>query len=612
MLIKKIDTYIFKFFIIMSLKKEEKLNISKWRTFLDIIDKLIITKKNFWWLMIFLLIYVFFTISEPYFFKILIDWITEYFKDSKTIIDYSNSFLKLILLYSWIAIFWVASWSFYQYQVWTILHLDWKNYLLLLANNFLRLPYHEHITNNNWEYQKVFDRWAEAVFAVWEGILITLLPQFLIFIFLFSIGLYTNIEFTIYSIILLPVWLWFAIFFWNKVYAKQRSMNWMWDKCFSRFNDALTNIWVIKIFAREDNENRIQSDLFNDAIGMQANIRILWIILFTVNRFMEVAWRIIVLGIWVFFVINNKLTIWELFMFQIIVGRIYWPIINLLEAYQRMVKDIANFYKSQLIISAPKDENKWVIVFNKLKDSIKIKNLNFSYPWSKRKIINNINLEIKKWEKVAFVGHTWSGKSTMVSLITRLYDTKKWEILIDNINIQDYTLESYRWRFALMFQDTTIFNESILHNLEYVKDGISMDEIKAACIEANILDFIESLEKWFETEVWERWLKLSGWERQRISIARAILKDPDILILDEPTSALDSKTESIIQKSLNKLMKWRTSIIIAHRLSTIKHADKIFLLEKWKLIASWNHDKLYKSNKVYKEMVDFQKDWFIE
>ncbi len=596
----------------MLIKKEEKLNISKWKTFLDILNKLIVMKKNLWWLMIFLFIYLAFSVSEPYFYKILIDWITNHFTNNKDIIYSSLDFLKLIWLYSLIAVSWIWSWTFYQYHVWTILHIDWKNYILVLSKNFLKLPYHEHITNNNWEYQKVFDRWAESVFAVWEGLFINILPQFFIFIFLFAIWIYTNWMFTILSIIILPFWFIATLYFWNKVYLKQRELNKVWDNCFSRFNDALTNIWVIKIFAREENEFKIQSDLFNDATERQAKLRNIWIILFAINRFMDIAWRMIVFWFWVFFVINNKLTIWELIMFQVIVGRIYWPVLNLLDVYQRMIKDVANFYKSQLIVNAPKEEDLGTIIFNKLNDSIKINALNFSYPWNKRKVLDNVNMEIKKWQKIAFVWHTWSGKSTTINLINRLYDTKKWEILIDWINVQDYTLESYRSKFAIMFQDTTIFNDSILHNLEYVKDKVSMDEIKEACKEANVLDFIESLENWFKTEVWERWLKLSWGERQRIAIARAILKDPDILILDEPTSALDSKTESLIQKSLNKLMKWRTSIIIAHRLSTIKHADKIFLFEKWKIIASWNHNELYNSSHIYKEMVDFQKDWFIE
>jgi ABC-type multidrug transport system fused ATPase/permease subunit len=145
-----------------------------------------------------------------------------------------------------------------------------------------------------------------------------------------------------------------------------------------------------------------------------------------------------------------------------------------------------------------------------------------------------------------------------------------------------------------------------------VRDWVTFEQIKQACRQANILEFIEGLEKGFDTEVGERGLKLSWWEKQRIAIARAIIADPEILILDEATSALDAKTEAMIQDAFNRLMEGRTSIIIAHRLSTIRHADCIFLFEKWELIASGSHDELYISSSIYKEMVDYQKNGFVD
>jgi ABC-type multidrug transport system fused ATPase/permease subunit len=161
----------------------------------------------------------------------------------------------------------------------------------------------------------------------------------------------------------------------------------------------------------------------------------------------------------------------------------------------------------------------------------------------------------------------------------RFYDYTGGSIEIDGKNIDEFTLESYRQKFAAVFQDTTLFNESIRHNLEYVRDCVTEKDLRKACMEANILSFIESLPEKWETEVGERGLKLSGGEKQRIAIARAILADPEILILDEATSALDTETERLIQDSLEKLMEGRTSIIIAHRLSTIQHVDRIYMLD---------------------------------
>lgn len=167
----------------------------------------------------------------------------------------------------------------------------------------------------------------------------------------------------------------------------------------------------------------------------------------------------------------------------------------------------------------------------------------------------------------------------------RFYEPSKGNILIDGIDIYDFTLDSYRSKFAAVFQDTTLFNETIRHNLEYVRDGITNKMLEKACKEANILEFIESLPQSWETQVGERGLKLSGGEKQRIAIARAILADPEILILDEATSALDTKTEKLVQSAFDHLMKGRTSIIIAHRLSTIMSADTIYLMAHGRILA---------------------------
>lgn len=210
------------------------------------------------------------------------------------------------------------------------------------------------------------------------------------------------------------------------------------------------------------------------------------------------------------------------------------------------------------------------------------------------------------------MGHTGSGKTTLTQLLTRFYEPVVGSIEIDGTDIREFTLESYRSKLAAVFQDTTLFNDTIRHNLEYVRDGVTFEQIREACRQANILEFIEGLEKGFDTEVGERGLKLSGGEKQRLAIARAIIADPEILILDEATSALDAKTERLVQEAFDHLMEGRTSIIIAHRLSTIRHADRIFLFEKGELIGSGSHDELYQSSPVYREMVDYQKNGFVE
>lgn len=209
------------------------------------------------------------------------------------------------------------------------------------------------------------------------------------------------------------------------------------------------------------------------------------------------------------------------------------------------------------------------------------------------------------------MGHTGSGKSTITQLLLRFYDGYSGEIRLDGRSISEYTLESYRGLFGAVFQDTTLFNDTIRHNLSYVRDGVSDRDIERACHEANLDDFLSRLPEGLDTVVGERGLKLSGGERQRLSIARAIIADPQVLLLDEATSALDTKTERLVQEAFDRLMSGRTTIVIAHRLSTIIHADQILLMDHGRIIAYGTHSELYQLSEVYREMVDMQHDGFL-
>lgn len=284
---------------------------------------------------------------------------------------------------------------------------------------------------------------------------------------------------------------------------------------------------------------------------------------------------------------------------------------GILYVYRDLVKNMTNYKKGLALLNYAWEVDNGLTILWSIKSSITFENLSFSYPSSPREVLTDINFEIKKWSRIALIGHTGSGKSTIIQLLMRFYEPTRGNILIDGTDIYDFTLESYRQKFAAVFQDTTLFNETIKHNLEYVRDGITEKSLRKACQEANILEFIESLPEAWETEVGERGLKLSWGEKQRIAIARAILADPEILILDEATSALDTRTERLVQEAFDHLMKWRTSIIIAHRLSTIMNADVIYLLDHGRIVAKWSHTELYQSSKEYKEMVDMQHDGFV-
>lgn len=243
-----------------------------------------------------------------------------------------------------------------------------------------------------------------------------------------------------------------------------------------------------------------------------------------------------------------------------------------------------------------------------LKGDIEFKNVHFAYPSRKDKpVLTGLSLTIPAGERVAIVGSSGAGKSTLASLILRFYEPDVGEITFDNKNANSFELTSLRSQMALVPQEVLLFGGSIRENIAYGKPSASETEIMVAAQKANALEFIQSFPEGFDTTVGERGIQLSGGQRQRIAIARAILKDPKILILDEATSSLDAESERLVQEALDKLMANRTSVIIAHRLSTIKKADKIVVLEHGVITESGTHEELLKvENGVYRKLSQLQ------
>ncbi len=248
----------------------------------------------------------------------------------------------------------------------------------------------------------------------------------------------------------------------------------------------------------------------------------------------------------------------------------------------------------------------------KVEGEIEFKNLDFEYELEneekekKKFSLKNINLKIEKGQKVAFVGESGGGKSTSIELIGGFYFPNKGEILVDNISTREWNLNDLRKSIAYVSQDIAIFNTTIKDNIAYgsLKENISDEEIREAAKLAHIDEYIENLPDKYDTKVGEKGLKLSGGQRQRIAIARAILRNPKILILDEPTSALDIKSETYITEALKDLMKGRTTIIIAHRISTIRDADKIFVFHRGEIVEEGSYRELTEKDGRFKEMVE--------
>ena len=237
-------------------------------------------------------------------------------------------------------------------------------------------------------------------------------------------------------------------------------------------------------------------------------------------------------------------------------------------------------------------------------DKIEFKNVTFAY--GEHDVITDFNLTINKGETVALVGQSGSGKSTLANLITRFWDVKSGQILIDGIDIKHIKLHDYRLLFGLVTQDSILFNDSIFNNISLGDKTPSLQKVEHAAQIANAEEFIVKMPEKYEESVGEGGSKLSGGQKQRVSIARAVYKNPPIMVLDEATSALDTKSEKLVQVALNNMMQNRTSLVIAHRLSTIQNADKIVVMEAGKIIEVGNHHTLLDQNGVYANLVNMQ------
>ncbi len=249
-----------------------------------------------------------------------------------------------------------------------------------------------------------------------------------------------------------------------------------------------------------------------------------------------------------------------------------------------------------------KDKGKSNFVFKNW--DIQVKNINFAY--DKNPVFSNFSMQIAWWTKTAFVWESWWWKSTMIKLLAWYIKVDSWDIIIDWQKLSSIKISDYYKHIWYLTQDPSVFDWSIYDNLTYALKNPPKNEELEKVIKLSKCEFIFEFKNWLKTEIWERWIRLSWWQKQRLAIAKIMLKNPNIILLDEPTSALDSFNEELLNKALNNLFKWKTVIIIAHRLQTVKEAQRIILFEKWKIIEDWTHKELIKLNWKYKKMLDLQ------
>src|SRR6187402_2357585 len=374
--------------------------------------------------------------------------------------------------------------------------------------------------------------------------------------------------------------------------------------------ETMQGISIVKAFANEWYEIARYKEKIQEVVkmgikgGQFRGFFASFIIICLFGTIVAVVWYGVQLSI------AGEITVGQLFTFILYSSYVGASSGGIAELYAQMQKAIgATERVFELLDETPEKINSNErISINKIKGDVTFKNVAFSYPSRKEvQVLKNINFSADFGQKIAIVGPSGMGKSTIASLLLRFYDIESGEILIDGKNIYDYDLENLRGNMSIVPQDVILFGGTIKENIAYGKPNANDEEIIVAAKQANAFVFIEGFPEKFETVVGERGIKLSGGQRQRIAIARALLKNPSILILDEATSSLDSESERLVQEALEELMKDRTSIIIAHRLSTIREADKIIVLEKGHIIESGSHTELIGNEQgLYKYLSQLQ------
>ncbi|WP_455652599.1 lipid A export permease/ATP-binding protein MsbA [Phascolarctobacterium sp.] len=419
--------------------------------------------------------------------------------------------------------------------------------------------------------------------------------------------IYLDWRLTLFTVCTFPPVLWFMEFFGKKIRKTGGRIQECTADITSVLQESVASARVIKSFVREDYEVD-RFDVENKA-NFRANMKNAQLMA-TLTPVVELVAAIgVTMIIWYGGnnVINGTITAGSLVAFLTYAVNISNPIKRLTRVIGNIQKALAAAQRVFMIIDMPEEivEANDARLLPQVQGKVEFQNVTFAYN-EKGDVIKDLSFTVAPGEVIAIVGPSGAGKSTIANLLPRFYDVNKGDIKIDGYSVREVTLNSLREQVGIVPQETMLFNGSVYDNILYGRLDATREEIEIAAKAANAHDFIMQLSDGYETKLGDRGVNLSGGQRQRIAIARAILKNPRILILDEATSALDTESERIVQEALDRLMVGRTSFVIAHRLSTIKNADKILVLEKGCLVEAGTHDELIALDGLYAHLYKIQ------
>ena len=525
-----------------------------------------------------------------------------------------NIFGYTLPLFAGLLILWCVVQSITYVMDWRISILSqyvsntiWLDYISQGFVYLLNLPVSFHKKNKVGQVGNDINRAANALESIVSNVIIDLAPQILSIVIAFVIVFIVNK--VLATVLVFGLLIYIVILLINvkplaglqKVYHKHLSK--VWGDSY----DTIVNSIAIKQATSEEYERvKITRD-FMAAVPMWMKQTIVWGNLSLYQRVTILGTQIIIFIISVGYIHAGTMTLGELLAFNGYAAMVFGPFIVIARNWQTIQNGVVQIQESEKILELPIEIYEPVGAPNiKIRGDIDFKNVSFQYDEGKP-VLQNISFSIKAGEIIALVGESGVGKSTLIDLISAYHFPNAGEVLIDGHDIHTLNLRTLRQSIAVVPQEVVLFNDDIETNIKYGNFSATREEIIEASRKAHALDFIEKFPEQWKQLVGERGIKLSVGQKQRIAIARAILRNPTILVLDEPTSALDAGTEKIITESLDKLMQGKTTFIIAHRLSTVRKADNILVFKDGKIIESGKHDELLKLKKgEYRRLYELQ------
>lgn len=457
----------------------------------------------------------------------------------------------------------------------------------------LLLPTEFHKSRKMGEVIEGINRAGNGLYSIVGHVVVDLAPKFLSIIVGISFAFYMNTALAVVLLLGIATYLFVLTRTVPQAIPLQRKSFKLWQKAYGEAHEAVDNIAMVKQFVAEVFVKQDLRKNFDYAAYSDITLERIWTNIRFSSRTIVFVVQLIIFILSVFSIQAGVMTLGELLAFNAYSAMVFGPFMILGQNWQTLQNGLVALERAEAILALPaEDYEPLASSIPKITNgAIEFKNVFFGYKKG-NKVLQGVNFTASPGQMVALVGESGAGKSTLIDLISAYYFPGKGEVLIDGVPTSKWNLKSLREMIAIVPQEVSLFNDTITKNLAYGPKRHSKTAIIRAVREAHADQFIESFPKKYEQMVGERGVKLSVGQKQRIAIARAILRNPKILILDEPTSALDSETEKFVTEALDRVMEGRTTFVIAHRLSTVRKADKILVLEGGKIIESGTHDEL--------------------